>query len=302
MAEPSTSLSFTAERFGVLVHGGAGARPPDVAADHALGCRAAAEAAFAVLHRGGSAIDAVECAVRAMEDDRRFNAGFGAALTEDGTVELDASIMEGEHLRLGAVGALVGFQNAVTVARAVLDAGRHAFYVGDGAARFAERHGVPRVDPRSLVTETARASLAQALARRSAAGGTVGAVARDVRGNVAAATSTGGTAAKASGRIGDSPVAGAGTYADNRFGAASATGDGEGIMRVALTHGAVLRFASETDPGELLRVALETMIERVGARGGIIGVDAQGRFAVARTTETMPWGLCADGKATESGF
>jgi beta-aspartyl-peptidase (threonine type) len=291
-------------RFGVLVHGGAGARAAEVAADHALGCRAAAEAALSILREGGAALDAVERAVCVLEDDPRFNAGLGAALTEDGAVELDASIMDGDGLRAGAVGALVGFRNAVSAARAVLDEGRHVFLVGEGAVRAAERRGIARVDPASLVTDAARAHLADALARRTApsSGGTVGAVARDGRGNVAAATSTGGITGKRSGRIGDSPVVGAGTYADNGFGAASATGEGEGILRVVLTARVVALLGAEGDPGEAALAALLRMRDRVGAYGGVVVVDPRGRFGVARTTETMPWSLACEGRATESGF
>jgi len=178
------------------------------------------------------------------------------------------------------------------------------FLVGDGAARFAERRGIARVDSASLVTDVARAQLADALARRSSrsSGGTVGAVARDPAGNVAAATSTGGITGKRSGRIGDSPVAGAGTYADNGFGAASATGEGEGILRVVLTARVVALLGAEGDPGEAALSALSRMRERVGARGGVVVVDARGRFGVARTTDTMPWSLSCDGRETESGY
>lgn len=296
--------SDSAVRYGVLVHGGAGARVLEVAAAHALGCRPAADAALSILRAGGTALDAVECAVCVLEDDPRYNAGLGAALTEEGTVELDASIMNGRGLRAGAVGALVGFRNAVTVARAVLEEGRHVFYAGPGAVRFAESHGIAKVDPAALITAEARASLAKALERRSpaAGGGTVGAVAYDANGNVAAATSTGGISGKRPGRIGDSPVIGAGTYADDACGAASATGEGEGIIRVVLTHGAVMNLGKNTDPGNVARVALEGMLARVGARGGIIAVDIRGRFGLARTTETMPWSFASDGAETKSGF
>jgi beta-aspartyl-peptidase (threonine type) len=304
MADVNHSWSSLGGRFGVLVHGGAGARATELAAEHAHGCRAASEAAFSILRGGGSALDAVEHAVRVLEDDERFNAGLGAALTEDGTVELDASIMDGEALRLGAVGALVGFRNAVSAARAVLEEGRHVFLVGDGAARFAERHGVARVDPASLVTAAARASLAELLARRAAptSGGTVGAVARDVRGNVAAATSTGGITGKRSGRVGDSPVVGAGTYADDGFGAASATGNGEGILRVVLTHRLVTRLGADEDPGVAALAELVRMRERIGTCAGIVVVDSRGRFGAARTTETMPFSLSCDGRDAESGY
>ena len=304
MAEVTNSWSSSSSaRFGVLVHGGAGARIPEAAAEHALGCRPAAQAALAILERGGRALDAVECAVRALEDDPRYNAGFGAALTEEGAVELDASIMDGRDLRLGAVGALVGFRNAVTVARAVLEDGRHVFYAGEGAARFAHARGIEGADPASLVTETARAALAEAMSRRAVArpGGTVGAVARDVSGSVAAATSTGGISGKRHGRIGDSPVVGAGTYADDALGAASATGEGEGILRAVLTYRTVTALSAESAPGDVARAALEAMRSRIGALGGVIVADARGRFGLARTTATMPWCFAGDSES-ESGY
>src|SRR5690606_33541791 len=211
----------------VVVHGGAGAVPPARRPAHAAGCRLAAEAGLAILTGGGTALDAAMRAVEVLEDDPSFNAGTGACLAEDGSLELDASIMDGRDLRFGAVACLPPFKNPIRIARAVLDDGRHTLYAAEGAARFAREHGFSPADPASMITEAARVRLAQVLAGRGDggwAGGTVGAVACDASGNVAAATSTGGMVAKRGGRVGDTPLPGAGTFADDLAGACSATG------------------------------------------------------------------------------
>ncbi len=284
-------------KFGVLVHGGAGDVASERVARHVEGCERAARAASVLLEAGGSALDAVEAAVRVLEDDPVFNAGTGACLTVDGTLELDACLMDGETLRTGAVAALPPFQNPIVVARAVLESGRHVFYAGEGARRFAEAAGFPPAEPASMITELAREKLREALARGAAlgwAGGTVGAVARDARGRVAAATSTGGMVGKLPGRIGDSPVAGAGTYAD-RPGAASATGHGEGILRVALGVNAVRDLALGNPPEEVARERIRHMAERVEATGGLILAGRDGRLGFARSTRTMTWAAAWDG-------
>jgi beta-aspartyl-peptidase (threonine type) len=217
--------------FGVLVHGGAGHVPAERRPRHVEGCARAARAGAEVLARGGSALDAVEVAVRALEDDPSFNAGTGACLNAEGRVEHDASIMNGADLRAGAICALAAFKNPIAIARAVLDDGRHVLYAAEGARAFAAAHGFVEVDPESLVTEVARAAWEAAKRSGAAAGwagGTVGAVARDASGHVAAATSTGGTMNKRPGRVGDSPLIGAGCIADDESGAVSTTGHGEG--------------------------------------------------------------------------
>jgi beta-aspartyl-peptidase (threonine type) len=245
-----------------------------------------------VLAAGGSALDAVERAVRALEDDPVFNAGTGACLTLAGALELDASIMEGRELRAGGVAALGPFKNPISIARAVLEDGVHALYAGEGAAAFARQKGFEPADPASMITNASREKLERALASGTIspwAGGTVGAVARDRDGRVAAATSTGGMVGKRPGRVGDSPLVGAGTFADERGGAASATGHGEGILRVTLTARAVAALERGVDPETAASEAIAMMAERVGSTGGIILVSKDGRVAFARSTRTMTW-------------
>lgn len=286
--------------YSVVVHGGAGALPASARAAHEAGCREAANAAGTLLRSGGSALDAVQRAVELLEDNPVFNAGRGAALTEEGKVELDASIMEGAELRAGAVCALHGFLHPIAIARAALDDGRHVLYAGKGAERFARAHGFQHVGAGALVTSAARARLKQfreAGTPRSWAGGTVGAVARDRASHLAAATSTGGTVGKRAGRVGDSPILGAGTYAEDLGGAASATGDGEGILRLGLTARAIAELARGVPPDLVAAWSLEQLRERTGASGGIILVAPDGRLAWARSTETMSWAAIWDGGA-----
>ena len=278
----------------LAVHGGAG---PERAAERAarrVGVVRAAEAGWAVLAAGGSALDAVIEAVVLLEDDPHFNAGFGSVLTEDGRVELDASVMEGTSLRAGAVGAVTSVANPVRLARAVLDEGREVLLVGAPAATLARRHGLPRVGANALVTPAARLRWEQ---RGEASGETVGAVARDARGGVAAATSTGGLAGKRRGRVGDSAVIGAGTYADDRVGAGSATGPGEAIIRIGLVRVALDQVASARSATAAARSALAVLQTRLGASAGLILTDARGRIGVARTTPSMPVAIRRAGTA-----
>jgi beta-aspartyl-peptidase (threonine type) len=286
----------------VLVHGGAGDVGADRVERHVQGCRQAALAAAEVLRAGGSALDAVERAAVVLEDDPSFNAGTGACLNEEGLIELDAAIVEGTGLRAGAVCALPPFANPIAIARAVLEDGRHVLYAAEGAARFALERGFARATSEAMTTEHARARWAEAHAARTAAaragsgtpgGGTVGAVARDARGGVAAATSTGGRVDKRVGRVGDSAVVGAGTYADDEAGACSATGNGEAILRVGLTRGAADLLRAGVHPEEAARAAIRAMGSRVGGTGGVIVVDRTGRLGFARNTPTMTWAAAA---------
>lgn len=234
---PIVSLGSAGGLFSILVHGGAGHVLEERRPLHVEGCRRAARLGAEVLRSGGSALDAVELAVRALEDDPIFNAGTGACLNEDGRVELDASIMEGRDRSAGAVCALPGLAAPLAIARAALEDGRHVLYAAEGAARFAVERGFRPVEEAALVTDAARAALEATLAGKASigwAGSTVGAVARDAQGVCAAATSTGGTVGKRAGRVGDSPIIGAGTYADDEAGAVSTTGDGEGMIRLVV--------------------------------------------------------------------
>lgn len=270
----------------IIVHGGAGAITVDRHDRLRAGVRAAAEAGDAILEAGGSALDAVVAAVRVLEDDPEFNAGRGSALTRDGTVETDASVMDGASHRVGAVAAVPDLGNAVALARAVLDAGEHVILAGPSAWRFAAEVGIAPAQPGSLITERARARL-------DALKGTVGAVARDRDGHFAAATSTGGIVGKRSGRVGDSPIPGAGTWADGAC-AISATGDGEAILRVALSRSIAARIAAGTPLETAVREALRELARITGGSAGVIGVDAAGVIGV-QLSPTMPIAAIAQG-------
>jgi L-asparaginase / beta-aspartyl-peptidase len=276
----------------IVVHGGAGSRPAEGAAAEAAraGCARGASIGHAVLAVGGSALDAVQAAVRALEDDERFNAGRGAVLTRAGTVELDAAIMSGDGLRVGAVAAVTGVRNPVDLARRVLEDGQHALLAGAGALAFAREAGVALVAPDFHVTDEARADLARELARRGQheGGGTVGAVALDAKGHLAAATSTGGMVGKRPGRVGDTPLPGAGTYADDEAGAASATGHGERIIQVALTKTAIDLLRGGLPARDAAAAALASL-DRVSGRGGLILVDRAGGVGIAFNTTSMAW-------------
>lgn len=276
--------------WSILVHGGAGDVAPERRPSHVAGCQRAAAIGAQILSDGGSALDAVQRAVEVLEDDPLFNAGTGACLNEDGEIELDASIMEGSHLRAGAVCALPPFKNPIAIARSVMDDGRHVLLAGEGATRFALARGFRRAELSAMITEYARARWlsARASASPSRSGGTVGAVARDAHGHVAAATSTGGTVNKRVGRVGDSPLVGAGTYADNALGACSTTGDGEAMIRTCLAKTTVDRCLVDA-AADAVRTALARMHALTGGTGGVILAARDGSIALARTTNTMSW-------------
>jgi beta-aspartyl-peptidase (threonine type) len=289
--------------YAVLVHGGAGVAIPELREAARAACLRAAARAAEVLAAGGWALDAVQAATEILEDDPSLASGTGAALTRDGTVELDASIMEGTGLRAGAVCALPPYRNPVAIARAVLDDGEHVLYAGAGADAFARARGFRPAAHDELITPRMQAQLALWLAQRAARerSDTVGAVARDVRGRVACATSTGGTLGKRPGRVGDSPIVGAGGYADDHLGAVSATGEGEGILRVALARSVLAALEAGAAPEAALRRELERMASRVGAVGGLILVTPTGQLAWARSTADMPWAAAAAGTAVRAG-
>ncbi|HEY3592975.1 MAG TPA: isoaspartyl peptidase/L-asparaginase [Polyangiaceae bacterium] len=309
----------SAAGWSILVHGGAGRI--DAKKGHIEGCRDAASEGARVLAAGGSSLDAVQAAVRVLEDNPLFNAGTGACLDEDGGVELDAAIMDGASLRAGAVCALPPFRHPIDIARAVLEDGRHVLYAADGAARFATNAGFEALGAEAMITDRARTDWREwkrthgassppvetvdgdGPASGSAPGvGTVGAVARDVRAIVAAATSTGGILGKRRGRVGDSPIVGAGTFADEA-GAASATGQGEGILRTTLGRVAVDAMRAGRPPEGAAYDAIERLVSRVAGEGGIILVDQSGRLGWARSTPAMSWAAAWDGlHAPEGGI
>jgi beta-aspartyl-peptidase (threonine type) len=281
----------------LLIHGGAGADPALGREELRLGIRDAVAAGWAVLREGGGAVAAVEAAVGAMEDHPRFNAGRGSVLTADGTVEMDASIMEGDALRNGAVACVTAMRHPVTLARLIMEEGRHSFFVGEGAMARARALGVPECDPEELVTDARRQQLESAVENTggNTGGGTVGAVALDRRGLIAAATSTGGIAGKLPGRVGDSPLIGCGTYAESTAGGVSCTGDGEAIIRVVLARRTIEILKAAGDPMHACRIAMDVLVEEGGGGGGLICIDWRGRLGWAHSTSLMPVGFMTPG-------
>lgn len=284
----------------IVVHGGAGADPVEGREELRDGTRAAALAGWRALAAGGAALEAVEAAVRALEDHPRFNAGRGSVLTTAGTVEMDASIMEGDRLRCGAVACVARVANPVTLARRVLEDGRHVLLVGEGAHAFARDAGLPECDPATLVTERQRRRWAERAAGRAAVGGTVGAVALDRHGLIAAATSTGGVAGKLPGRVGDSALIGCGTYADSTIGGVSCTGDGEAIIRVVLGRRALDYLKEADDSDYAAQVAVDLLTDEGRGGGGLVLLDWRGRPGWAHSTPLMPVAWMSPGLAEPS--
>lgn len=281
----------------LIVHGGAWDIPDRLAQPCRAGCRAALDLGWAVLQAGGSSLDAVCAAVRALEDDPTFNAGTGSSVNTDGVVETDASVMVSEGLRAGAVGALFDIRNPVDVARAVMEQTPHVLLVGAGALRFALDHGFERLPPGVLARPRADAA-----SRTGAqpAGDTVGAVAVDAHGRIAAATSTGGTPAKLPGRVGDSPLIGAGTYV-SPAGGASATGWGEVIIRSAMSLRAVDALADGATAQEAAQVAVDRAAALKEQGAGVIVVDRQGGVGRAWCTPRLAFASRSGDGPTEVG-
>jgi beta-aspartyl-peptidase (threonine type) len=291
-------------RPALVVHGGAWTRPGADPRPYEEGCAIAAEAGFRVLTSGGSALEAVEAAVVVLEDDARFNAGRGSCLTSDGTVEMDASIMWGPALEAGAVASVRGVRNPIRLARRVMRESGHVLLGGAGAERFARECGERFEEEGWFVTPAARARFEElaAEAMRSAAVdrsklGTVGAVAVDLRGHVAAATSTGGTAFKRAGRVGDTPIVGAGTYADDAGGAVSCTGHGESILKLALAKAASDEMTRGRSPLEAAEACAALLRNRLNGDGGLITVAADGRAGWAMNTGRMSRAFLRGGMA-----
>ena len=307
--------------------------PDDAVAAHERGMHEALEAGWAVLTRGGSAVDAVEEAVTRMEDDDTFDAGRGSFLTRDGRVQMDALLMQGSDLRTGGVACVERLRNPIRAARLVLDRSPHVYFVATGAERFARQHGMALIDNTELIVPRERERLMQFQAAELAGGAdttfsgnaestplveaddavrhgvseaapfvpapdpvldshdTVGAVALDSKGDLAAGTSTGGTLSKAPGRVGDSSLIGCGCYADNWSAAVSLTGWGEPIMKLVLGKWAVDRVSSGSSCEDAAAAAIGYLHQRLGGYGGIILLGPDGRFGFAHNTPRMAWGL-----------
>lgn len=291
----------------IVVHGGAGLVGVERFAVLRNACRVAAAAGHAILAAGGAALDAVVAAVRVLEDHPETNAGRGSVLTREQTVETDACVMDGASQRVGAVAAVPAFGQAISLARAVLDDGEHAILAGAAALAFATECGLSAEPAGPLVTERQRRRWAERAGNEKAAvgggghereGGTVGAVARDRAGRFAAATSTGGILFKRPGRVGDSPIPGAGTWADARC-AVSATGDGEAILRVALAHSIAVAVRAGVAIERATHDALRELQVITRGTAGVIALDTSGR-AIAQLTPTMPVAWIAGEEVADS--
>jgi len=289
--------------------------PDDMVQAHLHGVRNALVAGWRVLERGGPALDAVEEAVVIMEDDETFDAGRGSFLNRDGKVQLDALIMDGSTLRAGGVGCVERLKNPIRAARKILSESPHVYFVAEGAEQFAAEHGIALCRNEELVVarEVERLREYQELAARGSANDgedlfapsishdTVGAVALDRGGNIAAATSTGGTLNKAPGRLGDSSLIGCGCYADNLSAAASTTGWGEPIMKLVLAKWTADRVSAGNLPEWAAQEAMNYLKQRLNGHGGIIVLNAQGQFGIAHNTPRMAW-ACKTAKKEEAGI
>ena len=283
----------------IAIHGGAGAVPRHTLTaererQYRDGLAAALDLGYATMEKGGSSLDAVSTAVRALEDNPLFNAGRGAALTRDGAAELDAAIMEGRQQRAGAVAAVRHVRNPIELARRVMEKSRHVLLVGAGAEEFAMEEGIALVPNVYFRTEERRAQLESERGGRPVSDlvppsqGTVGAVALDAAGDLAAATSTGGMTNKRQGRVGDSPIIGAGTYAKNGVCAVSATGHGEFFIRTVAAHH-ICAAVEHRGLGlqEAVHELLHGSLRELGGSGGIIAIDRAGRIVTQFSTEGM---------------
>lgn len=281
---------MTRTPFAMLVHGGAWAIPADMHAAHRDGCQHAAALGWEILAAGGTALDAVEQAIRSLEDDPTYDAGTGSVLTAAGTVELDAGLMDGDTLKIGAVAAVQHYANPISIARAVLERSDHHLLVGAGAEEFAHTQGFPKIPNTALIVEREQANYASFQAgcmnTADSFGGhdTVGAIALDQSGRIVAGNSTGGVSFSLPGRVGDAPLPGVGYYADSRYGAVVCTGWGEHVMRVGLALRA-MQWLEQGDAAPLVaEKAVALLRERVRGKAGLIVLDARGEVGVAHST------------------
>lgn len=278
----------------LIVHGGAKTIPVEQHDAHREGCQRAAEAGWAILEAGGAAVDAVEAAIRTLEDDPTFNAGTGGDLNADGEVQMDAGLMEGTTLKSGAVAFIQGVRHPISVARAVFESGE-VLLAGDGARRFAEKQGEELCEIDALITPEKRKEWEEQ--GGGDANDTVGCVALDAEGRFAAGASTGGTGGNPRGRVGDTPQLGCGFYADDERGGVSMTGDGEQIARVVLAKTIVDLLGDASEPDEAIQKGLRHLERRTGGEAGSIAIDRHGlvgwghnseHMAVAYRNEAMP--------------
>ena len=288
----------------LIVHGGAWEIPREMHDESMSGCDEAAAVGWEVLAADGSALQAVEAAVRHLEDDPIFDAGRGSVLNAAGEVELDAIIMDGSTLDLGAVMAVKRVSNPVTLARLVMTQSDHTILVADGAEAFARNHGIELRPNEHLVVDRERTRWQ---ARRSGQNpdeglfsdtprGTVGAVARDADGHLAAATSTGGTFYKQPGRVGDSPLVGCGLYADDRAGAVSATGEGEDLMKVVISKSVCDLLRRGVHAQEAAEAGIGLLSRRTAGRGGLIVLGKRGDIGMAHNTSWLAYAHVVAGK------
>ncbi|KAI9561701.1 hypothetical protein GHT06_012661 [Daphnia sinensis] len=290
----------------VVIHGGAWAIPENISDASRNGVKLAARKAYEILKHGGSALDAVEAAVVILEDEPVFDAGKGSCLNAAGLIEMDASIMDGTSLKAGAVAAVANISNPICLARMVMEQTDHCLLVGEGANMFANECNVPSVDPSSLVTEACLEEWQTFEKYKSAVDSlfnnqinslplghdTVGAVAMDANGRIAAATSTGGITGKRVGRVGDSPLIGnVGTYAIDEIGGVSCTGHGESIIKICLAKHIICLMESGMRAQEAVEQSLQLMNSRVKGAGGAICISASGEPAFHFTTERMAWAI-----------
>jgi beta-aspartyl-peptidase (threonine type) len=292
----------------LVMHGGAGtitraSLTPELEKQYRDAMKLALQTGNAVLAKGGTSLDAVEAAIRVLEDSPLFNAGKGAVFTHEGKNELDASIMDGKTRRAGAVAGVTIIRNPISAARAVMDKSKHVMMAGRGAELFATKMGLEIVDPSYFWTERRWKALQKELLQEAPVEpkkfGTVGAVALDKDGNLAAGTSTGGTTNKQYGRIGDSPIIGAGTYADNKTVAVSCTGDGEYFIRLTVARDiAALVEYKQLSVKEAGNEVIMKKLKELGGEGGAIILDHNGNFAMPFNSEGMYRGwIGADGVA-----
>ena len=285
--------------YAIAIHGGAGTLPRsemtrELEAQYRADLHKALDAGYKVLESGGASMDAVTTAVRILEDSPLFNAGKGAVFNREAQVELDAAVMDGATLKAGAVAGVKHIKNPIDLARMVMEQSNHVFLIGTGAEEFALDHGMTLVPNSYFHTERRREQLERARRGDKLAAvtmnyfGTVGAVARDGQGNIAAATSTGGTTGKRPGRVGDSPIIGAGTYANNATAAISGTGHGEFFMRWVVAHDihALMEY-KEMSLEDAVNEVVQKKLKAAKGEGGIIAVDAKGNIALSFNSEGM---------------